>query len=65
MEIMCFGIAMRSRYLDQLVLDTVVGEGISTVLSVGAGLEQTCPWRAKLPAVLRLIEVDFPGDAGL
>jgi methyltransferase (TIGR00027 family) len=59
MEIMCFGIAMRSRYLDQLVLDTVVGEGISTVLSVGAGLD-TRPWRLKLPAALRWIEVDFP-----
>jgi methyltransferase (TIGR00027 family) len=59
MEIMCFGIAMRSRYLDQLVLDTVAGEGIRTVLSVGAGLD-TRPWRLELPAALRWIEVDFP-----
>jgi methyltransferase (TIGR00027 family) len=59
MEIMCFGIAMRSRYLDQLVLDTVSGEGIGTVLSVGAGLD-TRPWRLELPATLRWVEVDFP-----
>jgi len=59
MEIMCFGIAMRSRYLDQLVLDTVSGQGIATVLSVGSGLD-TRPWRLELPAALRWVEVDFP-----
>ena len=30
LEIMCFGIAIRSRFLDQLVTDTV-GAGIATV----------------------------------
>jgi methyltransferase (TIGR00027 family) len=55
---MCFGIAMRSRYLDQLVLDTISGQGIETVLSVGAGLD-TRPWRLELPAALRWVEVDF------
>ena len=59
MEIMCFGISMRSRYLDQLVLDTVAAESIRTVLSVGAGLD-TRPWRLELPAALRWVEVDFP-----
>jgi methyltransferase (TIGR00027 family) len=59
MEMLCFGIAMRSRYLDQLVLDTVAAEGIGTVLSVGAGLD-TRPWRLELPPALRWIEVDFP-----
>ena len=59
MEIMCFGIAMRTRYLDQMVLDTVAAEGIGTVLSVGAGLD-TRPWRLELPPALRWIEVDFP-----
>ena len=59
LEIMCFGIAIRSRFLDQLVLDTVAGQGIATVLSVGAGLD-TRPWRLELPAALRWVEVDFP-----
>jgi methyltransferase (TIGR00027 family) len=59
LEIMCFGIAIRSRFLDQLVLDAVSGQGIATVLSVGAGLD-TRPWRLELPAALRWIEVDFP-----
>ena len=59
LEIMCFGIAIRSRFLDELVLDTVLGQGIATVLSVGAGLD-TRPWRLELPAALHWIEVDFP-----
>jgi methyltransferase (TIGR00027 family) len=56
---MCFGIGVRSRFLDKLVLDTVSEHGIATVLSVGAGLD-TRPWRLDLPAALRWIEVDFP-----
>ena len=59
LDMMCFGIGIRSRFLDQLVLDTVSAHGIATVLSVGAGLD-TRPWRLELPATLRWIEVDFP-----
>lgn len=59
LEIMCFGISLRSRFLDELVLDTVSGQGVATVLSVGSGLD-TRPWRLELPAALRWIEVDFP-----
>jgi methyltransferase (TIGR00027 family) len=59
LELMCFGIGIRSRFLDELVLDTVSTRGIATVLSVGAGLD-TRPWRLDLPATLRWIEVDFP-----
>ena len=59
LEILCFGIAIRSRFLDQLVLDAISGQGIATVLSVGAGLD-TRPWRLELPAALRWIEIDFP-----
>jgi methyltransferase (TIGR00027 family) len=59
LETMCFGIGIRSRFLDELLLDTIPAHGIATVLSVGAGLD-TRPWRLELPATLRWIEVDFP-----
>ena len=59
LEIMCFGIGIRSRFLDQLVLDTVPELGISTVLSIGAGLDSR-PWRLELPPTLRWVEIDFP-----
>ena len=59
LERMCFGIGIRSRFLDELLPDTIAKHGIATVLSVGAGLD-TRPWRLELPATLRWIEVDFP-----
>jgi methyltransferase (TIGR00027 family) len=59
LDLMCFGIGVRSRFLDRLVPETVTGHGIATVLSIGAGLD-TRPWRLDLPATLRWIEVDFP-----
>ena len=58
-EIMNFGVAVRTRFLDDLVPETVAERGIATVLSCGSGLD-TRPWRLKLPATLRWIEVDFP-----
>jgi methyltransferase (TIGR00027 family) len=59
LEMMCFGVAIRSRFLDELVMDTVGAAGIATVLSLGAGLDSR-PWRLELPPHLRWIEVDFP-----
>ena len=59
LERMRFGVCLRSRFLDELLLDTITAHGIATVLSVGAGLD-TRPWRLDLPAQLRWIEVDFP-----
>jgi methyltransferase (TIGR00027 family) len=59
LETMCFGIGIRSRFLDELLLDTISAYGIATVLSVGAGLD-TRPWRLELPATLGWVEVDFP-----
>ena len=58
-DMMCFGIGVRSRFLDRLVPETVSEHGIATVLSIGAGLD-TRPWRLELPPTLRWIEVDFP-----
>jgi methyltransferase (TIGR00027 family) len=57
-EMMRFGIGVRSRFIDELVLETLASEKIETVLSLGCGLD-TRPWRLELPPELRWIEVDF------
>jgi methyltransferase (TIGR00027 family) len=59
LEVMAFGVGVRSRCLDDLVSKCVNERGIRAVLSVGAGLDAR-PWRLDLPADLRWIEVDFP-----
>jgi O-methyltransferase involved in polyketide biosynthesis len=56
---MPFGIAIRTRFIDRLVTETVDAHGIQTVLSIGCGLDSR-PWRLPLPASLRWVEVDFP-----
>ena len=53
-------IAMRTRFIDELLLEALAAHPISTVLSVGCGLD-TRPWRLQLPSELRWIEVDFAG----
>jgi len=57
-EMMRFGIAVRSRFVDQLLLEALASKPIATVLSVGCGLD-TRPWRLELPPDLRWVEVDF------
>jgi len=57
-EIMRFGIAVRSHFMDELLLETLAAKPIATVLSVGCGLD-TRPWRLELRPGLRWIEVDF------
>ena len=54
-----FGMAIRTRLLDDLLRETLAANPIATVLSVGCGLD-TRPWRLDLPPDLRWIEVDFP-----
>jgi methyltransferase (TIGR00027 family) len=58
-QLMCFGVGVRTRFLDDLVIETIARETIEVVLSIGAGLD-TRPWRLELPPNLRWIEVDFP-----
>jgi methyltransferase (TIGR00027 family) len=58
-DIMRFGIAARTRFLDELLLEALGSQPIAAVLSVGCGLD-TRPWRLDLPAQLRWIEIDFP-----
>jgi len=57
-DVMRFGIAVRSHFMDELLLEALAAGTIGTVLSVGCGLD-TRPWRLELPADLRWIEVDF------
>jgi len=57
-EWMCFGVGMRSRFIDDLLTRALLAGTIKTVVNLGAGLD-TRPWRLDLPAGLRWIEVDF------
>jgi methyltransferase (TIGR00027 family) len=57
-EIMRFGIGVRSRFMDELLLEALASKRIATVVCLGCGLD-TRPWRLDLPPDLRWIEVDF------
>jgi methyltransferase (TIGR00027 family) len=57
-EMMRFGISVRSRFVDQVLLEALASTPVATVLCVGCGLD-TRPWRLDLPPDLRWIEVDF------
>jgi len=57
-EFMRFGIGMRSRFMDELLMEALASAPIATILSVGCGLD-TRPWRLELPPTLRWIEIDF------
>ena len=57
--ILTFGVGIRSRFMDELLLGLVGGGRIDTVINLGAGLD-TRPWRLELPAELHWIEVDLP-----
>ena len=52
------GMAIRTRFIDELLLEAIGAYGVDTVLSVGCGLD-TRPWRLDLPSNLRWIEIDF------
>ena len=52
------GLAMRARFVDELLLQALRDYPVATVLSAGCGLD-TRPWRLDLERNLRWIEVDF------
>ena len=52
------GLAIRTRFVDELLLNTLAKHSVATVLSVGCGLD-TRPWRLDLSPNLRWIDVDF------
>lgn len=57
-NILRMGLAIRTRFIDELLLEALAMNSIATVLSVGCGLD-TRPWRLELPSNLRWIEIDF------
>jgi methyltransferase (TIGR00027 family) len=57
-DVMRIGMAIRTRFLDDLLLEALQSHPITAVLSVGSGLD-TRPWRLDLDQNLRWIEVDF------
>ena len=52
------GLAIRTRFVDELLLEALSVYPVTTVLSVGCGLD-TRPWRLSVPSNLRWIEIDF------
>ena len=52
------GLAIRTRFVDALLLEALSVSPITTVLSVGCGLD-TRPWRLDLASNLRWVEIDF------
>jgi methyltransferase (TIGR00027 family) len=52
------GLAIRTRFVDELLLGALRDYPIATVLSAGCGLD-TRPWRLDLQRNLRWIEIDF------
>jgi methyltransferase (TIGR00027 family) len=58
LETMEFGIGARSRFMDEFVMLAVKDHAITTVVSVGSGLDSR-PWRLDLPSELRWIEADL------
>ncbi len=59
-NVLRLGLAGRTRFVDELLLEALRQYPITTVLSVGCGLD-TRPWRIDLPTNLRWIEIDFAG----
>ena len=57
-NVLRMGLAIRTRFVDELLLEALRLYPITTVLSVGCGLD-TRPWRMELPSDVRWIEIDF------
>jgi methyltransferase (TIGR00027 family) len=57
-NVLRLGLAVRTRFVDELLLDALAKYPIATVVSVGCGLD-TRPWRLDLSQELRWIEIDF------
>ncbi len=55
-DMCCWGMAIRTRIIDDLIRDAVAG-GVDLVLNLGAGLD-TRPYRMELPANFHWVEVD-------
>ena len=57
-NVLRLGLAIRTRFIDELLLEALHQHPVTTVLSIGCGLD-TRPWRMDLPPDLRWVEIDF------
>jgi len=57
-NVLRMGLAIRTRFVDELLLEALARHPIASVLSVGCGLD-TRPWRLDLPGNLKWVEIDF------
>jgi methyltransferase (TIGR00027 family) len=57
-NVLRFGMAIRTRFVEELLMEALAAHSIKTVLSVGCGLD-TRPWRLDLAPDLRWVEIDF------
>src|ERR1700690_1302064 len=57
-KVLRFGMAIRTRFVEELLMEALAAHPIKTVLSVGCGLD-TRPWSLDLAQDLRWIEIDF------
>lgn len=53
-------LVLRTKLIDDLLLEAVRRDGVDCVVNLGAGLD-TRPYRLDLPPGLRWLELDFPG----
>jgi methyltransferase (TIGR00027 family) len=56
---MAWAMIVRTAVFDEVILSTIAGRGVDTVLNLAAGLDAR-PWRLELPPSLRWIDVDLP-----
>lgn len=56
---MAWAMIVRTAVFDEMILSCIHEKGVDTVLNLAAGLDAR-PWRLKLPATLRWIDVDLP-----
>ena len=57
---MAWAMIVRTASIDALVMDAVQNKKVDLVVNLAAGLDAR-PWRMKLPASLRWVDVDLPG----
>lgn len=57
-HVLRLGLAIRTKFVDELLLEALATDSIATVLSVPCGLD-TRPWRLDVPPDLCWIEIDF------
>ena len=56
---MAWSMVVRTAIIDKVILETIVQQGVSTVLNLGAGLDKRA-FRLPLPPSLRWFDVDLP-----